>query len=83
MTVIVVASNRVSPEVKKAIDEFEAKEKRLHDPAYLKTPEGKRELLREKRRQKKFACQTARIQEAFSRPLDPRIANESVYVRDC
>ena len=42
--VIVSTSNlSVDPDTQKAIDEFNARQERLHDPAYLRTPEGKKE----------------------------------------
>ncbi len=41
--VVIVTSDRcIDPNTQKAIDEFNARQERLHDPAYLRTPEGKK-----------------------------------------
>ena len=55
-TIIVMpSSNRcVTSDTQKAIDEFNAKQQRLSDPAYLRTPEGRKELALEKKRDARF-----------------------------
>ena len=57
--IIVVCSDHcITPDTQKAIDEFNAKQQRLSDPAYLRTPEGKKELALEKEREARFNRET-------------------------
>ena len=83
--VIVSTSNlSVDPDTQKAIDEFNARQERLHDPAYLRTPEGKKEARHERNLMRSYKREMKRFErdmELLRRPLDPRIANERCYLK--
>ena len=86
--VVIVTSNRcIDPNTQKAIDEFNARQERLHDPAYLRTPAGKKEARHERNLMRSYKREMKRFDrdmELLRRPLDPRIANERLCskVRD-
>ena len=68
--IIVVCSNHcITSDTQKAIDEFNAKQKRLSDPAYLRTSEGKKELALEKKRDARFKKEMEEYDRFISRRL--------------